>query len=171
MSARVRVVSGIQVSSALTLEDLHRVVQIVMGWTNSHPHSFTIGDRTYGNLDTRDAGVDVVEESDVRFDRVLKGADQKFSYLYDFGDDWQHELTVKKIVGEQKGCVSNRSWGCPPEDCGGITGYRSKTPDNPEHNQLLAWAGGNFDPESFDPKTTNQRLDNNQEHRLLFQSQ
>src|SRR5690606_6570539 len=83
----------------------------------------------------------------------------RFSYVYDFGDNWTHQLTVEKIVSAEAGvryprCVAGQG-ACPPEDVGGPWGYEEfqaalTDPSHPEHDERLEWAGGPFDPHHFD---------------------
>jgi hypothetical protein len=81
-------------------------------------------------------------------------------YVYDFGDDWVHKVVVEKVLPADPRisypvCVAGKR-ACPPEDCGGVWGYREflaaiSDPDHPEHEEMLEWVGGAFDPEEFDP--------------------
>jgi hypothetical protein len=83
-------------------------------------------------------------------------------YLYDFGDDWQHTVVLEGIEPPEVGvayprCVAGEH-ACPPEDCGGPHGYRDflrviSNPRHREHEAMLRWAGGRFDPKHFDPAT------------------
>ncbi|MEA3282215.1 MAG: plasmid pRiA4b ORF-3 family protein [Euryarchaeota archaeon] len=80
-------------------------------------------------------------------------------YVYDFGDNWKHEIQLEKILPREKGavyptCITGKR-ACPPEDCGGLWGYVDvlealEGPDNEEHEELLDWVGENFDPDHFD---------------------
>jgi len=81
-------------------------------------------------------------------------------YEYDFGDGWEHDLTLEAIRPRQPGqkyplCVGGAR-ACPPEDCGGVGGYEHlltviRTPTHEEFESTLQWLGGRFDPEKFDP--------------------
>jgi hypothetical protein len=81
-------------------------------------------------------------------------------YEYDFGDGWKHSVTLEAIVARQDGrkypvCVAGAR-ACPPEDCGGPPGYDNllaaiRDPDHEDHESVLEWLGGRFDPERFDP--------------------
>ena len=83
-----------------------------------------------------------------------------FIYVYDFGDYWRHRIVVEKVFtatrgGRDPACVGGRR-ACPPEDCGGTWGYAEfleaiRDPDHEEHESMLEWVGGHFDPEAFDP--------------------
>jgi hypothetical protein len=95
---------------------------------------------------------------------------QKFFYEYDFGDSWDHEILVEKIMPPERGvrypiCVAGRR-ACPPEDCGGVYGYADllaiiNDPSHAEHENLSAWLQEmrpNFDPDAFDIDAVNRRL-------------
>lgn len=70
------------------------------------------------------------------------------SYIYDFGDDWEHKITVEKIIDNYVGerCVVLKGKGdCPPEDVGGIWGYKEflkvyNDKNNIEHENTVDWA-------------------------------
>ena len=81
------------------------------------------------------------------------------NYTYDFGDNWEHKIPLEKILPRDKNieypaCIAGKR-ACPPEDCGGIWGYEEfleaiNNPDHEEHEEMLEWVGGEFDPEHFD---------------------
>jgi hypothetical protein len=95
------------------------------------------------------------------------GEGQKFTYEYDFGDDWRHEVKVEKVLppdAEQQlpMCIKGKR-ACPPEDIGGVWGYYEfleaiKDPDHPDHEMYTEWRGDDFDPEAFDLDMVNSRL-------------
>ncbi len=160
----------IQVRDNITLEKLHDIVQIAMGWENCHMHEFDIGGQQYGITEglynSLDVPSTVKNDKKVKLSRVITAEKTKFLYTYDFGDNWEHELLVEKILPEEKGkpyplCLKGKR-ACPPEDCGGVWGYADllealKNPDDPEHEDLLEWAG-EYDPEEFDPDLVNDEL-------------
>ncbi|MBF0561682.1 MAG: plasmid pRiA4b ORF-3 family protein [Alphaproteobacteria bacterium] len=139
----------------MTLGDLHEAVQAAMGWGNSHLHVFEINGAQYGNPA---AGEDVAPESRVRLDKLVQDGVKKFSYCYDFGDDWDHVVTIEGTMPAVEGtryptCVAGKR-ACPPEDCGGPWGYEElleilDDPDHPEYEDRLEWLGGEIDPEAF----------------------
>jgi Plasmid pRiA4b ORF-3-like protein len=156
----------IQVTSETTLVQLHRILQRVMGWEGSHLYQFVIGGIPYGEpallgeLDAEDARTATLEALGPR-------EKSKFLYEYDFGDSWDHELLVEKRLPLEAGkrypvCLTGKR-ACPPEDCGGIWGYASvleaiRDPEHPEHEEMLEWIGGEFDPEAFDLDEVNREL-------------
>jgi hypothetical protein len=148
------------------LARLHDVLQIAMGWTDSHLHQFTAGGIAYGQPD-REYGLDVRDERRVALSQVLAREKAKLAYQYDFGDSWEHDVLVEKILAPEPGvrypiCIAGRR-ACPPEDCGGIWGYAGfieaiRDPQHPEHDDTLEWIGGDFDPEQLDLDAINQEL-------------
>jgi len=91
----------------------------------------------------------------------------KADYTYDFGDGWEHSIVLEKVLALESGssypiCTDGRRH-APPEDCGGIGGYYNfleaiHDPQNEQHDELLEWVGGSFDPEAFSMEDVNQRL-------------
>ena len=151
------------------LEDLHIAIQIVMGWTNSHFHEFAKDRDRYGIPDENFPS-DVRDETDYRLDQVLKKEKDKLNYVYDFGDTWEHEVMLEKILPFEPGAVLpvclEGSRACPPEDVGGIPGYEMfletiADPSHPEYEEMLEWIGGDFDLEHFDLTLTNDLLREN----------
>ena len=155
----------VQVPGEVSLAVLHEVVQSAMGWTNSHLHEFEIDGQRYGIPDWDDQ--DVTDEAKGKLFRLV-GQGDRFGYLYDFGDNWAHQLSVEKIIDPEPGvryprCVSGQG-ACPPEDVGGPWGYEEfmtvlANPSHPEHDERLEWVGGSFDPHHFDLAETNQALE------------
>jgi len=149
----------IEVPETYTFGKLHNAIQDAMGWDNCHLYIFEIGGAKITDADTaaESGGLDANKEK-IK-DYFSKGS--KATYTYDFGDDWVHEVKVKDIIPSEKGakyprCIDGKR-ACPPEDCGGILGYEMfletiKDPDDEEHDKMLEWVGGEFDPEEFDPK-------------------
>jgi hypothetical protein len=155
----------IEVPEDIKLGKLHRVLQIAMGWTDSHLHAYRIGSESYGTPDP-DFPDATQSERNVRLDKVT-GADDTFIYEYDFGDSWGHALKVEKIVPADPTthyprCTAG-SRACPPEDCGGPPGYEHllealRDPKHEDNEQMRERIGGEFDPEAFDLSRINQDL-------------
>lgn len=116
----------VQVPGDITLAKLHRVSQIVMGWTNSHLHKFSTGGVAYAEPDP-DGFLNFQSDRRVRLNNVVR-AKQKFEYEYDFGDSWEHDIVVEKTLQPEPGAFYPFCLGggraCPPEDCGGVWGYQ-----------------------------------------------
>lgn len=156
----------VRVPASIALGKLHPVIQIAMGWTDSHLHEFTIGGQRYGHADPDwDLAHEIITETKVRLDQALAGR-KTFTYLYDFGDNWEHKLKVEKTLPAEAlahpHCDAGE-YACPPDDVGGVPGYVEFVraiidPDHPEHEEMLEWCGGSFDPQLFDINLTNRRL-------------
>ena len=155
-----------QITSETTLVQFHRIVQCVMGWEGSHLYQFVIGGIAYG-----DPGMvgewDIEDARTVTLAALVRGEKSKLLYEYDFGDSWEHELLVEKILPLDEGqrypvCLTGKR-ACPPEDCGGVWGYARfldalHDPEHPEHEEMRDWIGGAFDPEGFDLDEVNVAL-------------
>jgi hypothetical protein len=155
-----------QVGSNITLYKLHNILQYVMGWEGYHLYMFRIGGKEFGELDP-EYGAEVESAQKTRLDRLVLGEKTKFIYEYDFGDSWEHEILIERILPPQVGarypvCLDGKR-ACPPEDCGGIWGYADllqtiQDPDNEEYEEMMQWLGGEFDPEAFDREAVNEAL-------------
>jgi hypothetical protein len=154
------------VKDNITFHELHFILQKAMGWECSHLYFFEKGD-----LRIESEGYAEGEYSDFEpaekllISRVLNEGD-KLDYLYDFGDSWEHDITIEKIVDVanwKKYPVCLEGLGaCPPEDCGGIDGFYEmlkavKNKKHPEHKHLKEWLG-DYDPELFVLDWVNARL-------------
>jgi len=154
------------VPSNITLRRLHGIVQKSMGWTNSHLHRFRLDGREFGRPDP-DGELYLEDDSRYRLGSMLIVPGHSMAYEYDFGDSWQHTILLEEIVeddevGAKVRCVGGAR-ACPPEDCGGISGYQAfleaiLDPFHPEHRELLEWVGGRFDSEAFNLATVNRAL-------------
>lgn len=148
----------VQVPGAFTLDRLHRVIQYGMGWQDMHLHSFDIAGAQYGEPDPADE-LALQDEIDYRLDAVAAKGDS-FRYTYDFGDWWEHEITVEDVLAAEPDeryprCVDGER-ACPPEDVGGAFGYEElleamADPGHSRHDELRGWLGRELDPEAFDP--------------------
>ena len=157
----------IEVPSRTTLPQLHRVLQIVMGWENYHLHEFQIAGKAYGEPDPEDHhfGRDVLDERRTSVGKLL-GAGSSFEYLYDFGDNWRHDILLESVLPAAPRkrypvCVAGER-SVPPEDVGGNGGYERYLaaifdPRHKDHQAMLAWRG-RFDPAAFSITRVNQLL-------------
>jgi hypothetical protein len=159
----------VQVLSDCTLGQLHRVIQAVMGWEDYHLHEFIFKRKVYAIPDPDDDLYErkVTDERQVRLSVLVPRVGMRFQYHYDFGDNWRHDLLLESISISDPGsqypvCVAGAR-NCPPEDCGGYHGYAGfleaiRDPEHKEHERVLEWIGGHFDPEFFDLDQVNQAL-------------
>jgi hypothetical protein len=153
------------IPGSVRLDKLHLIIQAAFGWWNDHLHDFRIGSARYGtHID--DYPEDELDEKTVTVLQALEGT-RRFSYEYDFGDSWEHEVVVEDCwrmpLGLKFGvCVDGQN-ACPPEDVGGCHGYAGfreavADPNHDEHERMLTWVGGSFDPTEFDLGLANARL-------------
>jgi hypothetical protein len=155
------------VPGEMSLAELHEVVQTAMGWTDSHLHEFEVDGARYGMPDPDWGSDEVADEARVKLFRVAREG-SRLRYAYDFGDGWQHDVTVESVAGRQLGmrypcCIAGRR-ACPPEDVGGPWGYQEflaavSDAGHDEHDHWLEWAGGSFDPAEFDVAAVDKALD------------
>jgi hypothetical protein len=158
------------VPADLTLEQLHHVLQLAMGWEDCHMHEFRIGQQRFGTPDPMEqvlGGSRTASERTARLFNVLSRAGTKAVYTYDFGDSWEHQIVVEKRLAPEPGCpypvcLAGERHG-PPEDCGGIPGFYNlleaiSDPEHEQHEELLDWLGGDFDPQAFSVEQVNRRL-------------
>jgi hypothetical protein len=149
-----------QVAGNITLHRLHLILQDVMGWTNSHLYRFDIGGIQYSIPDPEEDefnGLHFVDSRRTKLSKVVPREKARFTYEYDFGDSWEHEILVEKMISPESGaqypvCLAGKR-ACPPEDCGGIWAYEEL-----EYHGMIEWLGGSFDPEEFDIARVNRIL-------------
>jgi tetratricopeptide (TPR) repeat protein len=154
------------VPASTKLSKLHDILQIAMGWTDSHLHMFSVGEVNYG-VPSDDDWIEMLDERKATLAQVLPRAKSRMVYEYDFGDSWEHEILVEKVLDAEPNttypvCVKGKRT-CPPEDCGGVWGYDDfleaiKNPAHPEHDAMLEWVGYEFDSEAFDVEEINDAL-------------
>jgi len=151
------------------LDWLHAVLQVALGWTNSHLHQFIVGDAFYSDTHHQLAEFEDdrkdLEERKFTLQQIAPSQKDVFGYEYDFGDCWEHEITVEQILPSDSAPASiarclGGARACPPEDCGGASGYDDllevlKKPKHPEHERMKEWLGRPFDPEEFDAEKVN----------------
>lgn len=154
------------VPASITLDRLHDVIQIVMGWTDSHLQEFTIGNKRY--TEYPESKEDGLVCGRYRLGDLIKQKGRTFRYLYDFGDGWEHELVLEESryfnpeLRTELACLDGQR-SCPPEDVGGVPGYFEflnalKDPNHEEHESYTEWSGGSFNSERFEPESINWEL-------------
>ena len=156
----------ILVKDTTTLEELHEIIQIVMGWDYSHPHQFKMGYGEYYGIPNL-YWDEIRDERKFRLKDVIPAEKYKFTYTYDFGDSWDHQILVEKILPVDKKkkyplCIKGKR-ACPPEDVGGIGGYyyfleAISNRKHEAHKSYKDWYEGSFDPEEFNLKGINLDL-------------
>jgi hypothetical protein len=158
------------IPSDLLLSDFHKVIQTSMGWTNSHLHQF-IKNKTFYTVRMKDDDLweemDNVDYKKMKVFDLLKIEKDKIIYEYDFGDGWEHDIILEKILPYDENikypfCLEGKM-NCPPEDCGGVWGYSDMlkiliNPGHPEYANFIEWLGGQFDPKYFNKDEVNKLL-------------
>jgi hypothetical protein len=157
------------VRADMKLDRLHRVIQVAMGWMDCHLHQFRIGRVCYGVPDPEGAdwGPEMLNEKRYAVADLAPAPKQKFTYDYDFGDSWEHEVRVEKILPPDPEfkhplCLAGAN-ACPPEDCGGVWGYADllatlADPKHEQHAEMKEWVGGPLDPARFSVEAANASL-------------
>lgn len=147
----------IAVPGGYTLDRLHRVIQLAMGWQDCHLHSFDIAAVQYG-LPDPDGLLEMRDELDFRIDDVV-GKDSRFMYTYDFGDWWEHQIVVQDVSAadpdDRYPACTDGVGNCPPEDVGGVYGYERfldaiSDPNHKDHDATLEWYGDRLGKADFD---------------------
>jgi hypothetical protein len=156
------------VPADMSLARLHNVIQAAFGWHGGHMHVF---ETPYGDFGHADRELGHRAEAPVTLEQVAPQAKDRIRYTYDFGDDWEHEIVVEKVLDRDPAlaypCCTGGRRAAPPDDCGGIWGYEELVeifadPRHPEHEERLEWLGlddaSQFDPAAFDVDEVNRRL-------------
>ena len=156
----------LQLKSDTFLPKLHHIIQITMGWTNSHLHQFIKNKEFYGDSSLND-DFDVVDYRKIKLSAMLMKEKDKFTYEYDFGDSWEHTILLEKILPVDSNtkypvCIAGEM-NCPPEDCGGVWGYAELLkilgdPKHEEYEEYKEWLGDDFNPNEFDLEEINAML-------------
>jgi hypothetical protein len=162
----------VSVPANFSFARFHLVIQAAFGWGNYHLYQFS--EKGYGSFpiisppsewddgDTKDA-------KKIKLSQIFKELKQKYTYIYDFGDDWLHIITLEKILEEPalKAILIKGEGTCPPEDCGGPWGYAKlkeilSNPKDPEYAEWKEWLGlsknQKWDTEAFDLEETGRMV-------------
>jgi len=158
----------VEVPTSITLKVLHDIVQATIGWFDYHLWEFTIGEQKYGLPMDEDWGTEPRKEAiKVRLRDVLHPRKTVIDYTYDFGDNWEHRITVTDVRPGEPGVGYPRYIGGerngPPEDCGGIPGFYDKLEarvdsNHPDHEEIVEWLD-DYDPESIEELPIKYALD------------
>lgn len=158
------------VPAGLSFSQLGVVLNKVMGWCGYHLFSFEfyhLNLRFEESMEEEPLWCkdDIQEASEYLIDTFLE-AQKWFSYIYDFGDNWEHRVTVEKVLmdyGKNYPVVVKYKGETPYEDCGGIYGYYDlleilKNPKHKEYKNMKAWTEGHFTSRPYDLEKVNQEL-------------
>ena len=158
------------VPADMNLKQLHQVLQVAMGWEDYHMHDFRIGKQRFGEPDPMErylVGCRTYSEVSARLCEFLGRKGAKAIYVYDFGDEWHHQIVVEKVLAREPDgvyprCLDGERHG-PPEDCGGIAGYFNILEsyfgtDPGEREAAMEWIGEGFDPQAFSIEDVNRKL-------------
>lgn len=154
----------IQVPENYSFWDLHVAIQDALGWLDCHLHAFYIANPVTGQReeigipDEEWAGDKILPGWKKKIAHYFTPENKKARYVYDFGDDWEHDVVLEKILPRNENifypcCIAGRR-SAPPEDCGGLWGYENllqglENPDHEEHEEIIEWVGKDFDPDDF----------------------
>jgi len=137
--------------SNATFLHFHYIIQFAFGWEDDHLFSFS--EKPYESPEITDLqGFDddneKLDAGELMLSHIFKKENQKYTYIYDFGDSWEHKITLEKILPETAltpGCLDGEGK-CPPEDCGGAGGYANlkkilADKKHPEYRDYADWLG------------------------------
>lgn len=153
------------VASDIALPELGDVLVAVMGWEGYHLHQYVAGGMYFGDDDDETSRFTIAYER-ITLEQIAGRAGGEFEWHYDFGDGWTHRVVVERVGEPQQARVPvclDGARACPPEDCGGPHGYADlltalADPGHDEHDRMVEWVGGGFDPDAFDRTAVNERL-------------
>ncbi|WP_435108723.1 IS1096 element passenger TnpR family protein [Nocardiopsis synnemataformans] len=158
----------LDLASDLYLDEVHDILQAVFGWDDSHLHKFGTGGGRFHGRGTGyflapfadEEGTPGIPERRVRLDEVLSSKGDELFYMYDFGDSWEHVLTLQdtRDLAEDTPravCTAGRRPSLV-DDCGGVPGYEFwnavNDPDHPHHDEAKAdFREGYGQDEGYDP--------------------
>jgi len=157
------------VPTDMRLDRLHDVIQTSMGWTDTHLHVFSTAAGDYG---VPDPELGFRNERNARLGQFLTQQGDRIQYAYDFGDGWEHDIVLEKRLdpdpeAQLPTCLAGKG-ACPPEDCGGASGYADvkeivADPRREDHDEMLDWLGlesaEEFEPAACDLVEINEALD------------
>jgi hypothetical protein len=153
----------LDVPLSTSLLSLHHIIQIAMGWKDTHGFRFEHGGRRYGVPDPNSATIEpqVIHAKTVQLSTLLKRGHERFLYIYDFGDNWRHDILVEDCRDGEADinypALVDGAGRCPPEDVGGTSGFEvfleaMTEQDHPEHGRLKAWYGKPFNPNDINER-------------------
>ncbi len=163
----------LSIPATFTFEEFHLAIQVAFGWEDYHLFQFCPsgwGSNPVISLPNDESDQVDIDASECTLGKLFTNQYQKFTYIYDFGDDWTHDITVEGTtdLGAETVVLLGGKGKCPPEDCGGPWGYANLTeiledPKNPEYKDMKDWLGlsrkEKWDKNEFDLKATQKKLD------------
>lgn len=149
------------VPTQFSFDKLHQVIQAAFGWYDYHLYSFS--PTGYGSSpeiglpdDEGWSDEEILNSKKVKLAEIFKVKGQRFTYIYDFGDNWVHKITIEDVLDQKatKAQLISGKGACPPEDCGGVWGYQNLVevmgnPNHPEYGEMREWLGFD-DDETWD---------------------
>lgn len=157
------------VRETMWLSRLHDSIQVAFEWFDYQTHVFALDDLRYGNPVRREGAETVDDDRDITLADLELLKKDHLTYGYNFGDGWQVDIRLEKVLGIEKGlrypaCVAGERNG-PPEDCGGPEAYKDmlyclKHPHTDLAKEWIEWLGGpgKYDPELCDLEKINKAL-------------
>jgi len=153
----------LDVPLSTTLAGMHDIIQVVMGWWDYHLYEFEIGDKVYGVPCSDDVMYErkVFKASALRLTTVLERGVREFIYVYDFGDNWRHRISIGDVrqgdADVEYPCFISGARRGPPEDVGGVSGFEEflevmADPENEQHERMTMWYGKPFDPDDIEAR-------------------
>ena len=150
------------VPGSIRMAKFSAILLAAMGWNNSHLHAFLIGDERIG-MCFDDYPEGEIDEKGVTVLQALR-EERNFVFEYDFGDSWEHDVVIEDLTWSSFGlkfgvCLDGEN-ACPPDNVGGAWGYTEflkavADPEHEEHDRMIEWAAGPFDPTKFDVANAN----------------
>lgn len=154
----------LKVPETFSFDQFHMVIQNAFGWYNCHLYEFS--EHGYSSnfsiqIPHEDSEENEMDSRKTDLKKYFKKVGDRMTYIYDFGDDWTHQIVLENITREKSsepGCIGGKGK-CPPEDIGGIYGYYSflqmtENPKHPEYQETMEWVGleedEKWDPNDFD---------------------
>lgn len=142
----------------------HEVIQAAFEWWDCHLYQFSptaFGSYPQIGVPDPDFDNDMIDSSKIPLKAIFTVPGKKFTYVYDFGDNWEHQLTLEAITDAKllrPDCVEGKGRR-PPEDCGGVGGYSYlrevlKDRSHPEYEDMRQWLGLEGD-ETWNPNAFN----------------
>ncbi|MFA5815992.1 MAG: plasmid pRiA4b ORF-3 family protein [Bacteroidales bacterium] len=149
-----------------SLKTLHKILQIAMGWTDSHLHQFEYEGEYYGVPWDEDPEF-INDYQRMRINDFLLYPKESCIYEYDYGDSWNHLIQLEEVLFDHERLAApvclDGARKCPPEDCGGTDGYTGikkiiKNSKHSKYQDIMRWLGGSFNPDEFDIDQINSEL-------------